>query len=77
MFTEVDPDRLRAFANDIGGTYVHSAKGSELADALKKIVIRERVKTGAKHETVLIDLSEPLLWALLSLLGLLIIFKTP
>jgi hypothetical protein len=77
MFTRTDSERLQAFVNELGGTYIHSAQESDLADALKKIVIRERVKTGVKYETVLIDLSEPLLWILLSLLGLLVILKTP
>jgi hypothetical protein len=77
MFTEADPERLQAFANDIGGIYVHSTKGSELADALKEIAVRERIKTGVKYETVLIDLSEALLWVLLGLLGVLALLKTP
>jgi hypothetical protein len=77
MFTEANPERLQAFSNDIGGTYIHSAKGSEMAKTLEEIAIRERVKTGVKHETVLVDLSEPLLWMLLGLLGVLVILKTP
>jgi hypothetical protein len=77
MFTRTDPERLQAFANDLSGTYIHAAQGSDLADALKNIVIRERVKTGVKYESVLIDLSEPLLWVLLSLLGVLVFLKTP
>ena len=77
MFTRADPERLQAFTSDLGGTYIHAAQGSDLADALEKIVKRERVKTGIKYETVLIDLSEPLLWVLLSLLGLLVFLKTP
>jgi hypothetical protein len=77
MLTKVDPERLQAFTNDLSGTYIHAAQGSDLADALKQIAIRERVKTGVNYETVLIDLSEPLLWILLSLLGLLVFLKTP
>ena len=77
LLTNTDPQRLRSFANDLEGTYIHAAHGSELADALKQIVRRERVKTGVKYETVLIDLSEPLLWILLFLLGCLVIIKTP
>jgi hypothetical protein len=77
MLTRVDPERLQAFNNDLGGTYIHAAQGSDLADVLKKIAQRERVKTGVKYETVLIDLSEPLLWILLGLLGLLVVLKTP
>jgi hypothetical protein len=77
LYTRTEPELLQAFTNDLGGTYIHSAQGSDLDDALKKIVIRERVKTGVKYETVIIDLGEPLLWILLGLLGLLVILKTP
>lgn len=77
LYTKTNPEQLQALANELGGTYVHSAQDSDLADSLKKIVMRERVKTGSKFETVLIGLSEPLLWILLSLLGILVICKTP
>ncbi len=77
LFTRTDPEQLQAFANDLSGTYIHAAQGSDLAGALKQILMRERVKTGVKHETILIDLTESLLWILLGLLGVLIFLKTP
>ncbi len=77
LFTMTDPERLLVFAKELSGTYVHVEQGLELAESLEKIVKRERVKTGVKHETVLIDITEPMLWGLLSLLVLLVILKTP
>lgn len=77
MFTRTDPEQLQSFAGDLAGTYIQSVYGSDLADALKKIVKQERVKTGVQYETVLIDLSESLLWMLLGLLCVLVILKTP
>lgn len=77
LFTRTDTERLQAFTDDLGGTYIHSAHGSDLADNLKKIVARERIKTGVKYETVLVDITEPLLWLLLGFLVVLAILKTP
>lgn len=77
MLTRIDPERLLAFADDLSGTYIQSVHGADLAESLEKIVKRERVKTGVKHETALIDITEPLLWLLLGLLAVLVILKTP
>ncbi len=77
LFTRTDPKRLQAFANDLGGTYLHTDQGSDLTDILKSIVKRERVKTGVKYETSLIDLNKPLLCMLLGLLGVMATIKTP
>lgn len=77
LLTETNPEMLQNFSNVLGGTYVHASRGTDLAHALKEIVSRERVKTGVMHETVLMDLGEPLLLVLLGMLGLLVLLKRP
>jgi Ca-activated chloride channel family protein len=77
LLTETNPEMLQNFSNVLGGTYVHASRGTDLAHALKEIVSRERVKTGVMHETVLVDLGEPLLLVLLGMLGLLVLLKRP
>ena len=77
LLTETDPERLQNFSNVLGGTYIHASRGTNLAHALKEIILRERVKTGVTYETVLVDLGEPLLLVLLGMLGLLVLLKRP
>jgi hypothetical protein len=77
MTTLTDPAALRTLAEELGGQYIHSATGSDLAEQLAEIVAQERRKIGVRYAISYIDLSEFLIMGMLALLAVLVILKTP
>jgi hypothetical protein len=77
LTTKTDPEALRALAEELGGEYVHSFTGFDLAEKLLEIIDRERRKIGVRYETAYVDLSGHLLTGLLLFMAALVIIKTP
>jgi hypothetical protein len=77
MTTVTNRYALGALAKDLGGEFVHSTSGSELAEKLKEIIGKERVKVGERYKTSYADMSEHLLIGLLALMAAIVIIKTP
>jgi len=77
MTTVTDQEALGTLAQELGGQYIHSATGADLAEKLAEIVAQERRKIGVRYATSYIDLSGFLIMGVLALLALLVILKTP
>jgi hypothetical protein len=77
MTTVTDVGALTSLAEDLGAEYVHSTTGADLADKLKRIVDKERMKVGVKYSTTFADLSEYIIMILLALQAVLVLLKAP
>ncbi len=77
MTTVTDTTSLMALSQDLGARYVHSTTGADLAEIMREIVEGERVKVGVGHKTAYVDLSEHLIAALLLMVAILVVLKTP
>lgn len=77
MWTMADLAKLKDFAAETGGQYIHSATGNELSEHLQGIISQKFRKTGVAHETTRYDLSKPIIIGLLVLQGVLVLLKTP
>jgi hypothetical protein len=77
MTTVVDTNSLTALSKDLGGEYIHSRTGTDLAGKIRKIIENQRVRIGTKYETAYLDLSEFLIKGVLFMLAILAILRAP
>lgn len=77
VMTSMDSMWVRAMTRQLGGDYMHAYSGDELTGMLKGIMLRERVAIGSRTSYADRDLSRELLIALLVLMPLIVIAKSP
>lgn len=77
VMSQSEPWFIRALAVQMGGEYIRAWDGNELTEALRNIVERERISISQKALYTDRDLSRELLLALLAVLVLLVIVKSP
>lgn len=77
MTTVVDTDQLSGLSKDLGGDYIHTESGIELAEEMVHIIESKRIRTGTKYETSYIDLSVYVIEGVLFMLAVLAILRTP
>lgn len=77
IFTRPDQAALGMLAEQLGGTYRHSVSGKELTALLSESVGKERVPIGTKYREMYADLTEYIIWAVLFLMFVSMIIKSP
>ncbi len=77
MSSMTDLNALSNFASEIGGQYIQSATGAELAESLMGIITKQRHKIGVVNETMRYDLSKAIIIGLLVVQVIMVLLKTP
>lgn len=77
LVTQSDVSAMRAFTREAGGQYLDLSRDKSITERMRNILMSQRKKVGSRVETVEVDLSAGIMKALLGLLVIMALLRTP